>query len=155
MDALGRVTGKPRLFHGVPAGTLATQLPAPDLQPPDQARIGSVDFLKVFGQPERQSVCGCGRSSDLSLGQALQLWNGEFVHQMITDQENELHRWVKEGMGAEELVEKLYLAGLSRQPSPEELRANADYLKSHADRTTAAEDVCWALINRNEFLFQH
>ena len=41
---------------GLPAGTKATELPTPD--------IAKHEFLKIFGQPERQTVCACERASD-------------------------------------------------------------------------------------------
>jgi len=29
------------------------------------------------------------------------------------------------------------------------------YAESHADKARAMEDICWAIINKDEFLFQH
>ena len=54
VDALGDVTGSPENFPFVPSGTRATWMPAPDLKPHDRAKLGDIEFLKVFGQPERQ-----------------------------------------------------------------------------------------------------
>ncbi len=48
LDAICQVTDRPESFAGLPAGTRATHLPAPDLV--------KHDFLKIFGQPERQTV---------------------------------------------------------------------------------------------------
>ena len=47
-------------------------MPAPDLV--------KVDFLKVFGQPERSTVCACERSDDSNLGMAIELFNGPLIH---------------------------------------------------------------------------
>jgi len=30
-----------------------------------------------------------------------------------------------------------------------------DHLTSKEDRVEALEDICWAILNTNEFLFQH
>ncbi|MDE0734341.1 MAG: DUF1549 domain-containing protein, partial [Pirellulaceae bacterium] len=48
LDAICHVTNVPEQFGSLPAGTKATQLPAPDLV--------KHDFLRIFGQPERQTV---------------------------------------------------------------------------------------------------
>ena len=84
VDALGAITGRPMQFAGVPASMKATELPAPDLKPHDRGKIGEIEFMKVFGQPERQTVCECERGDDSSLGQALELFNGKLMHGMIT-----------------------------------------------------------------------
>ena len=55
LDAICAVTDVPETFGSLPPGTKATQIPAPDL--------AKNEFLKTFGQPERQTVCACERSS--------------------------------------------------------------------------------------------
>ena len=76
LDAICDVSGVPENFSKLPAGTRATQLPSPDF---------SQQFLKVFGQPARESVCDCERSEDLNLSQALTLSNGTYVQGKITN----------------------------------------------------------------------
>ncbi|MFP6615777.1 MAG: DUF1549 and DUF1553 domain-containing protein, partial [Candidatus Hydrogenedentota bacterium] len=92
VDALGRVTGRPQEFALVARGTKATWLPAPDLKPHNRAQLGDIEFLKVFGQPERQSVCECDRGDETSLGQALELLNGQFVNDMLVDKNTDFRR---------------------------------------------------------------
>ncbi|MGE3804247.1 MAG: DUF1549 and DUF1553 domain-containing protein [Gemmataceae bacterium] len=70
LDALCQVTDVPERYAGRPAGTRAVQLPAPDQ---------GHDFLKVFGQPGRESVCSCERSGEPNLSQALELLSGERI----------------------------------------------------------------------------
>ena len=81
LDAICRVTGVDEKYAGLPSGTRATQLPSPD-----------VDnyFLKVFGQPARETACQCERSSDSNLSQALQMINGPLVHTKVRDEKNRL-----------------------------------------------------------------
>ncbi|NIP17761.1 MAG: DUF1553 domain-containing protein, partial [Akkermansiaceae bacterium] len=155
VDALGTVTGRPMQFTGVPTHMKATQLPAPDLKPHDRNRIGEVEFMKVFGQPERQTICECERGDDSSLGQALELFNGKLVHGMITHKEGRLHRWIREGLDDEVVVRRLYALALSRPPSDRELTLHREYLDNSEDRTRALEDTLWAVLNKSEFLFQH
>ena len=155
VDALGYVTGHPETFFGVPTTMKATWIPAPDLRPHDTSKIGSIEFLKVFGQPERQSACECERSRDVSLGQALELLNGTTVNGMLTAENNLLHQMREGGLETTEMIQRLYLRALSRQATEEELQVHLSYIQTHQDLGQALEDTCWAILNRNEFLFQH
>ncbi|NQV26830.1 MAG: DUF1553 domain-containing protein [Rhodopirellula sp.] len=155
VDALGQVAGKPKQFELVATDAKATWLPAPDLRPHDRSKLGEVDFLKVFGQPERQSVCECDRGDDSSLGQALELLNGSFINLLLTDGNNRLHHNIRLGRPAKDIIVELYRLALSRYPSESELNNSLAYAESHADKARALEDICWAIVNKSEFLFQH
>ncbi|MGB1708700.1 MAG: DUF1553 domain-containing protein, partial [Rubripirellula sp.] len=155
VDALGFVTGKPKQFFGVPVGTMATWLPAPDLRPHDRGRIGDIEFLKVFGQPERQSACECERSDDVSLGQALELINGKLVADMLSDRSNTFHQQLDAGTDPNVIIESLYRRALCRSATEAEMKVHSNYLAQHEDVHRAMEDICWAIVNRTEFLFQH
>jgi hypothetical protein len=52
-------------------------------------------------------------------------------------------------------LEELYLAALARGPSPDERKAASDHWTKAGDLSAAFEDICWALLNTDEFLFQH
>ena len=130
----------------MPAGTRATQLPSLDVES---------DFLKVFGQPARETACQCERSTDSNLSQALQMINGPLVHSKVRDDKNRLRSLVTAGKSNEEIVSELYLAALCRQPSDPELAAATKHIANAGDRLRGLEDVCWAVLNANEFLFQH
>ncbi len=96
------MTAVPEKFGTLPAGTKATQLPSPDL--------AKNDFLKIFGQPERQTVCACERSNESNLGQALQLYNGPLVHGKLRDANNRFRKLVSAKKTDEEVVTTLYQA---------------------------------------------
>ena len=49
----------------------------------------------------------------------------------------------------------VYLAALCRPPSEPEMTAATRHVAGAGDRVRGLEDVCWALLNANEFLFQH
>jgi len=146
LDAICRVTGVSEKFAGLPAGTRATQLPSPDVDS---------EFLKVFGQPARETACQCERATDSNLSQALQMINGPLVHSKVRDEKNRLRTLVAAGKTNEQIVGELYLAALSRQPSEGEVSAATRHIDRSGDRMRGLEDVCWALLNANEFLFQH
>lgn len=146
LDAICQVTEVPEKYAGLPLGTRATQLPSPD-----------VDnyFLKVFGQPARETACQCERSTESNLSQALQMINGPLVHGKIRDEHNRLRRLVAAGKSDAEIVSELYLAAFCRLPGEAELTAALNHIAASGDRMRGLEDVCWAVLNANEFLFQH
>ena len=146
LDAICRVTEVPETFPDLPAGTVATQLPGPN---PNH------EFLKVFGQPQRDTACACERTNESNLSQALQLFNGELIHAKLKNESNRFRKLIAAGATNEDIVKNLYLAALCRLPEKTELANATDYLAKKEDRAAAFEDVCWALMNTNEFLFQH
>ena len=109
----------------------------------------------MFGQPERQSACECERGDDASLGQALEMLNGEFVTEMINAPSNHIHMALKDKVDPAQIIRGLYVRGLSREPTESELEIHARYLSKHENVSVALEDICWAILNHNEFLFQH
>ena len=148
LDAICDVTQVPEQFSGLPAGTRATQLPSPD--------FGKA-FLTVFGQPERTSVCQCERSDDLNLSQALQIANGSFVHGKLTNGSGRIRRLLKEKRSIDAIVGECYLAAFCRAPTAAESGTAVDFINTTGERSIEEklEDFCWALLNSNEFLFQH
>lgn len=147
LDAINHTLNLDQKLGSLPAGTLATQMPAPD--------VAKVDFLKVFGQPERSTVCACERSSDSNLGMAIELFNGPLIHEKLRAENNRFRKSVAEGKSTEEAIKELYLAAVCRPPSDIELKAALDHCSKAADPVSGIEDVCWALFNTDEFLFQH
>ena len=134
-------------FGSLPPGTKATQIPAPDL--------AKIDFLKVFGQPERSTVCACERSEESNLGMAIELFNGSSIHEKLRAPNNRFRKALADGKPLEEILRELYLAGLCRQPTPEEIQDTLRHCQSRPDPVSGLEDICWVLINTDEFLFQH
>ncbi len=147
LDAINHALGLSQTFGSLPAGTKATQLPAPD--------VVKVDFLKTFGQPERSTVCACERSDDSNLGMAIELFNGPMIHEKLRDEHNRFRIALAAGKSTQEIISELYLAAVCRPPSDAELKAALDHCGQRDDAAAALEDVCWALFNTDEFLFQH
>jgi hypothetical protein len=52
-------------------------------------------------------------------------------------------------------VEEIYLAVLSRRPSPSEVRRCLAHVLDRPDAASGYEDIFWALLNSNEFYFNH
>ncbi len=103
LDAICTVTGVAEKYAGLPAGTRATQLPSPD--------VGN-DFLKVFGQPARNTVCDCERSREPKLSQALQLLSGDFIQAKLNHKQGRLMRHLDRNAGRNDVVVHPPTAGL-------------------------------------------
>lgn len=146
LDALNHVFDLPQSFGNLPI-VHATQLPAPD--------IAKNDFLRVFGQPERSTVCACERNEDSNLGMAIELFNGPVVYEKLKHENNRFRKGLKSNQPIEQIINELYWAALARGPSDAEYQTAVGYVRSQADTARGLEDFCWALINTDEFLFQH
>ncbi len=147
LDAICSVTALPETFAGLPAGTKATQIPAPDLV--------KNEFLKIFGQPERQTVCQCERTTDSNLGMAIQFFNGPLIYNKLRDQNNRFRKLLAANKPDNEIITELYLSAVCRKPTEKELQASLSHIAAKGDKIIALEDICWAILNTNEFLFQH
>ena len=55
----------------------------------------------------------------------------------------------------EQVIREVYLAAVCRPPTDSELQAAIKHVTANADPAMAMEDVCWALVNTDEFIFQH
>ena len=147
LDAICHVTQVAESFGGLPAGTKATHLPAPDLV--------NNEFLKIFGQPERQTVCACERTNESNLSMAIQFFNGPLIYGKLKDESNSFRKSMTDGKSDTEIITLLYNLAVCRNPSDTELKASLEHIESKEDRVEALEDICWAILNTNEFLFQH
>lgn len=147
LDAICHVTQVAESFGTLPAGTKATHLPAPDLV--------NNEFLKIFGQPERQTVCACERTNESNLSMAIQFFNGPLIYNKLKNESNSFRKSLTDGKDDTQIVTLLYNLAVCRNPSETELKASLDHIASKENRVEALEDICWAILNTNEFLFQH
>lgn len=168
-DAIDQVTLYKSSFPGMPAGTRAVQLP-------DNAFDSY--FLTVFGRPDATSACECERSTDLSLSQLLHLMNSyevlakvgtSLTPRMPTEIKGKkaptpkkiapgerAAKIAKDARPHAERIRDLYLVAYSREPRKRELDLLVAHVERNATNVQAAyEDILWALINSEEFLFTH
>ncbi len=160
LDAISVATGSTQKFSGLPAGFRAAQLP--------DTLVQAGGFMDLFGRPPRESPCECERSTQVSLGQTLNLVNGPTINDAITDADGRIARLMKQNPDDIRLIEEIYLATLSRFPTQEEATRAAVHMKSAASRVNgedaagaakaheeAAQDLMWALLNTPAFLFNY
>jgi hypothetical protein len=160
LDSIDMVTGAQSDFPDLPPGARAVSLP-------DNSYNRSSPFLKVFGRPEATSVCECERVQSASLAQSLYLMNAADIKAKLATPNGRAEQLSKPGAPDEERIREVYLAALSRQPTPEEMRiaeTHVAYPRTDVDgkpldpqrsKRNGYEDLLWALLNTKEFLYNH
>jgi hypothetical protein len=146
LEAISSVTGAREEFPGYQPGLRVTQV-VPTWRPHP--------FLRLFGQPPRETVCECERSDDATLGQSFELIGGRLIDTSLRESNNRLSRLLASNKPPEEMVTELYLAAYARFPSAEERKVALGYLETAKDQRASLEDLAWGLMNTKEFLLRH
>jgi hypothetical protein len=146
LDAISSATGIPEKFPGYPLGTKAIEIAEGEI--PNQ-------FLRAFTKPVRNDACDCARETEPALNQVIHLFNNADVLAKIESPSNRLAIAAKAGKTTAELIELVFLATLSRRPSPKETTLVLDHIAKTSDRLAGVRDLQHALINANEFLLRH
>ena len=147
LDAFCQATEIPEKFNGWPEGYRAIQVW--DNRHPAY-------FFRVFGKPQRVSVCECERGNEPSIAQALHLMNSEESVRKIRHRDGRAARLAGSQLADDQLIEELYLATLSRRPSDKEIALMRQaFEESSGNRRAATEDVLWTLLNTREFVYNH
>ena len=147
LDAVSLATGVPEPFKSYPLGTKAIELAEGGVNHP---------FLQAFAKPVRDVSCECAREEDPSLPQVLHLLNNAVLLGKLTSPEGRSAVWLREDKDDKRVIEKIYLATLSRRPSAAETEIAIRHLAHlNGDRVKAMQDLQFALINSNEFLLRH
>ena len=117
-----------------------------------QRREWLAQFVKTFGTDDG----GESSSFDGTIPQALMMMNGALVkdavsfkagshlHELLTGKGNDLQK-----------VQRLYLTSLGRHPTKPELGTAQRFLKGNPNPLVVYQDLFWALLNSNEFIFNH
>jgi hypothetical protein len=146
LDCIDDATMVRTKHPNLPMGKRAVELP-------DAATTNTNPFLVTFGKTKRSSVCECERPADENLAQALHTLNGEIVSAKIADGQGRVAGLIASGKPLETCIEELYLATLSRLPTPEELAESRTFLAVSPTPAEGYQDLLWALINSKQFLF--
>lgn len=144
LDCITQVTETKEKFKGLPLGARAVQIADGNT---------SNYFLRTFGRASRESVCSCEVKMDPNLSQALSLLNGE-THGKI-DGSPFMHAMLKAKTPPAQIIDQLYMRCLSRHPLPDESTALLAQFQTGRDPITVTDDLFWALLNSQEFMFNH
>ena len=145
LDCISQVTGTTDDFRGLPAGSRAIQIA--DGQTPNY-------FLSTFGRSTRNTACSCEVKTSPTLSQALHLLNGETTSGKIAEGRL-IERLMQQHDDPLTVVRELYVACLSREPVPAELEKIQKRIEEQSGLQQSLTDLFWALLNSNEFVFNH
>lgn len=121
-------------------------------QAEDKKRQWLRQFVIAFGTDEGDEAT----TFNGSIPQALMMMNGDLVKDAISAQKGSfLNTILAETPKDPDRIRRLYFTTLSRAPSPKEAKAAQDMLRASPDKLAAYQDMFWALLNSNEFIFVH
>lgn len=147
LDAVCDVTQVPENLPGVGSNVRAVQS--------WNNRMDS-DFLDAFSRPNASADPPCERDRESSIVQALHLMNSTKLMSKIANPAGRAAKLAESKASSDEIVKELYLAAYCRYPTEDELKtALKSFSQEGATRTTATQDILWALINSAEFVLNH
>jgi len=147
LDIISEVTDTPNKFKGLPLGARAVQIA--------DGKTSNY-FLTTFGRATRETVCSCEVKMEPNLSQALHLLNGDTVNTRIV-QGSLVKKQLDAGKTASAVLDELYIRCLGRKPNEAELKKLMPMVEAPDKKQVQQnlEDVFWALLNANEFIFNH
>jgi hypothetical protein len=143
LDCISKVTETSDRFAGLPNGGRAVEIP--DGRTPNY-------FLTTFGRSTRATACTCEVKTSPTLSQALHLLNGDTTNGKIKEG-NVVDKLIGAGNSPTAIANELYLRCLGRSPTQIESDRIAKKIAAANDKKRALEDLFWALMNTNEFIF--
>ncbi len=145
-DAIDQVTDSRTTFQKMSRTARAVDLP--------HEGFGSY-FLDVFNRPPRSSACECARSDSANLPQVLHLSMSPEIERKISNPKGRVGKLIDAKMPAADAVTELYLAAFARTPTTAERDLALKYLQADPNLRRGLEDLCWALMNSREFMYNH
>lgn len=160
IDAICQITGTTE--------TYSSSVPEPFTWIPENQRSikladGSItsSFLELYGRPPRDTGYEAERNNKPSSAQKLHLLNSTHIQTKLQRAMPRLtSETTKDGKKRwytmPQVIDRVYLAILSRYPVEEEQAAALEYiLDGKLKRWEAINDVAWALVNTKEFAYRH
>ncbi|MCU1259365.1 MAG: hypothetical protein JWO80_2250, partial [Bryobacterales bacterium] len=146
-DAIVLATARPgEALTTAASDDMVMQMPEPGKASPDVR-----NFLRTFGQSNRDDMPKKVPQSSL---QAMLLMQSRIVTERVMAKDGtRVEQLLHDNADDRVLIEKLYLATVSRKPNGPEMETALKALS--AGRKRGAENLQWALINSPEFIFNY
>jgi len=145
LDCISQATETTDRLPGLPKGSRAVQV---------ADGLAAHYFLTTFGRSNRSTPCTCEVKTSPTLSQALHLLNGETTGGKIKEG-NLVGRLLDSASSSEQVARELYVRCLTRQPTDAELKSIDVKLSDYPNPREGLEDLYWAILNSNEFVFNH
>ena len=107
-------------------------------------------FLEMFGRPSRDTGLQDERNNRFTASQALHLLNSNHIRNKLR-RGSGIKRIFDQSRDTWDTTNLLYLTILSRRPTESELTLGGQL----CDYESGAQELAWALINSDEFIFRH
>ncbi|MDQ3280922.1 MAG: DUF1549 and DUF1553 domain-containing protein [Acidobacteriota bacterium] len=149
-DAIASATALPGAFNVQGIGIVSKAMQLPD--PLDGRRTAPSLFLDQFGRGDRDDTA---RTNDSSISQSLAMLNDAQVVTRVrrATRGSTVQQVLTATTDPASIVDRLYLATLSRRPTAEEKQTAIDYLRA-GEIAARTEDLQFVLLNTLEFSFQ-
>ncbi len=109
-------------------------------------------FVIAFGTDENDETT----MFNGTIPQALMMMNGQLIQNAISAKKGNFLHSTLSGKGSDAVkIRKLYLATLNRYPSRRDTLSATKLIRSRSNKLDAYQDLFWALLNSNEFIFNH
>ncbi len=110
-------------------------------------------FTRAFGTDEGDETT----SLNGTIPQVLMMFNGDLIRQATDSRSGGFLDWLfGQNMSGREKIDYLFLAGLSRPATNQEMTMAQQFLAARdGDPVAALQDVWWVVLNSNEFIFNH
>lgn len=121
-------------------------------QAEQQRRMWMQQFVLAFGTDENDE----STTFNGTIPQALMMMNGELVQNAISPVKGSYLTEVLMDRGNEQAkLKELYMSALARLPTSREIAAAKGLIKKAKSPIEGYQDLFWALLNSNEFIFNH
>jgi hypothetical protein len=151
VDALNAALATTESFGPeMPAGSRAIEVGA------SRAQNAAVNYaFRIFGRPPRTTACDCERAAEPGLPQKLYLMADPTIQQKLQAPQGRVRKLLAAEKDDNKVLDELFLATLSRLPTEKERANFRGYRAKNNNRQAVFFDTLWALINTNEFVFNH
>jgi hypothetical protein len=145
LDSISLATGVKEAIAGAPAGFRAAEGPDTNV---------TSEFLDLFGRPDRMEACECERSSETNMLQALHMINSNTLLQKVSAGNSRVAQLAADAkLSPEQRIEEICLSVVCRPPTEEEAKLSLAHVQKYENPAEAYQDLMWALLNSNDFLF--
>jgi hypothetical protein len=91
-----------------------------------------------------------------TIPQALFLLNGRLTNEAVRPlYQNTIERVIRQNLDTAGKIDRLFINALSRHATRAEMNSLLRYVQQSGENVAPYEDIFWALLNSNEFLFNH
>ncbi len=113
------------------------------------------EAFRVFGRSPRTLTCDCERATEPTVAHKLYLMADPSLQAKLLGSKSRIRELASSKKSNEEILDEIFLGVVCRPPTAREREAALSYLTTRKDRASGISDVMWALINTNEFIFNH